>query len=618
MPDEGIKISQLTPASSIADTDLIPKENAGGTSTEAATAAQLANYFKSKGVQVDNTLSTPGAAADAAKTGAEVTDLKNAIDFEKIIYTPGRAIVTNVGDGNAVNLTTVPGGSQNCAVVDCEEGNLFTITGTGGSSYRLWCFIDSYNIALETSKVGVTGNNLVIVAPKNAAKLILNNTNTEESYKGIVVDKKVVFIEDSILHNDGTKYLRFSTSSYCLNCATDLSSLNPTQTSSVYRFCLVSASAGDLFTITCTGGVSPQAYAFINNNLEILENAGQNVTLTDHVIKAPANTAYLIINDGSGTGYAFKGITGKAYKKYINDVIKIPDSPVSDSAAVSAFVARMNVFAAQIGMANSTFVNPSGLGTSNSVEILDVMKMGLIASSYREILQMWSLRSASVVVGSTETSVTNSYLDYADQVITNANVLGGKGGSIGDQYRTQIDIVDISGKTCILCLCGMNATDYGQIYTYANDLAGMLADEIENGSYTVPTHSGGQDLAGLVSRGGAYAAMVIPDGNPSAYSGNYSTTKLKARDHVIVDGENNACVPCSITKVLSAMVTLDVLPDLNAIIEIHSSDLVGGSGISLSAGDKISAKDALVLALINSNNAAATALGRTAGRLLVR
>ena len=73
------KINQLTRASRIADTDLIPKENSAGTSTESATAAQLAEYFRGKGIQVDNTLSTPGAAADAAKTGAEVADLKNAI-----------------------------------------------------------------------------------------------------------------------------------------------------------------------------------------------------------------------------------------------------------------------------------------------------------------------------------------------------------------------------------------------------------------------------------------------------------------------------------------------------------------------------------------------------------
>lgn len=76
------KINQLTRASQIADTDLIPKENAAGTSTEAATAAQLAEYFRGKGVQVDNTLSTPGAAADAAKTGAEVTDLKKANAYD--------------------------------------------------------------------------------------------------------------------------------------------------------------------------------------------------------------------------------------------------------------------------------------------------------------------------------------------------------------------------------------------------------------------------------------------------------------------------------------------------------------------------------------------------------
>lgn len=72
------KINQLTRASQIADTDMIPKENTSGTSTEAFTAQQLADYVKGKIPAPDTTLSQSGKAADAAKTGAEVTDLKNA------------------------------------------------------------------------------------------------------------------------------------------------------------------------------------------------------------------------------------------------------------------------------------------------------------------------------------------------------------------------------------------------------------------------------------------------------------------------------------------------------------------------------------------------------------
>lgn len=102
MPAEGRKISQLTPASSIADTDVLAKENASGTSTEAVTAAQIAEYAKRKGIQVDNTLSTPEAAADAAKTGEEVAELKNAS------FTMNSGFRTQIPNGTDYNtLTTI-------------------------------------------------------------------------------------------------------------------------------------------------------------------------------------------------------------------------------------------------------------------------------------------------------------------------------------------------------------------------------------------------------------------------------------------------------------------------------------------------------------------------------
>ena len=102
MPD-GKKINELIAASSIADTDVLALENSTGTGTKKATAQQLAEYAKSKGANVDTTLTRAGVPADAKAAGDAVTDLKSAvgadIDITGIAWASGYAINSA---GNAV------------------------------------------------------------------------------------------------------------------------------------------------------------------------------------------------------------------------------------------------------------------------------------------------------------------------------------------------------------------------------------------------------------------------------------------------------------------------------------------------------------------------------------
>lgn len=72
------------------------------------------------------------------------------------------------------------------AIVQCQEGDKFTINGTGASSARLWAFVDSSSNVLSKANASVTASNLVLTAPENAAYLILNNSDRAvNSYKGL-------------------------------------------------------------------------------------------------------------------------------------------------------------------------------------------------------------------------------------------------------------------------------------------------------------------------------------------------------------------------------------------------------------------------------------------------
>lgn len=77
--------------------------------------------------------------------------------------------------------------------------------------------------------------------------------------------------------------------------------------------------------------------------------------------------------------------------------------------------------------------------------------------------------------------------------------------------------------------------------------------------------------------------------------------------------------PMSTTKVMTAIIALDYL-DLHENIEIVSTDLVTGSGLSdLNEGDIINVRDAIHLMMSVSDNSIATALSRIVGqRMLVK
>lgn len=81
-------------------------------------------------------------------------------------------------------------------------------------------------------------------------------------------------------------------------------SLTPYQTSSnTWRYAIVPCSAGQKVEIDLTGGSTPRAYGFIDENNILLAVA--NYGHVEDTVIAPANTSKLIVQDNSGTGTAY-------------------------------------------------------------------------------------------------------------------------------------------------------------------------------------------------------------------------------------------------------------------------------------------------------------------------
>lgn len=163
-------------------------------------------------VEIDNTLTTTGKAADAKKVGDEVSNLKeNLSDIEDnvelvtsvefISFSPKQYIATSsYSVGDTVSLTPSSNNAFSYAIVDCQEGDLFTINATGWTTARLWAFIDSNNKLISKSDGSISLSNYVLCAPANANKLILNSYTSSlgTCFKGISEKHKEEYLYDTI------------------------------------------------------------------------------------------------------------------------------------------------------------------------------------------------------------------------------------------------------------------------------------------------------------------------------------------------------------------------------------------------------------------------------------
>ena len=71
------------------------------------------------------------------------------------------------------------------------------------------------------------------------------------------------------------------------------------------------------------------------------------------------------------------------------------------------------------------------------------------------------------------------------------------------------------------------------------------------------------------------------------------------------------------TKVLTCIVLIENVSNLNQTITFQESDFVGGSGVELKVGDVITLRDALYTMLLSSSNDTAKAVARVVGHHII-
>ena len=148
---------------------------------------------------------------------AQVTDLKSAINQNSgatiIEWVDGKYIATNGSTADISNPTDSQ--SWRYAVINCVPGDVFTINGRGKGTPRLWAFVDGATPAhiIGNAAQNTTGADLVIKAPNNAVKLILNDdAKNGVCYKGEYLTNRVQENTNRISFLTDEKRYTFSTS----------------------------------------------------------------------------------------------------------------------------------------------------------------------------------------------------------------------------------------------------------------------------------------------------------------------------------------------------------------------------------------------------------------------
>ncbi len=92
-------------------------------------------------------------------------------------------IATNGATADPETTVSSTTGYRYC-VVECAENDVFVVmNGSGGAAPRLWAFIDSSNNVLTVSDASLAADKVIVTAPADAAKLIVNSNRTSVVYK---------------------------------------------------------------------------------------------------------------------------------------------------------------------------------------------------------------------------------------------------------------------------------------------------------------------------------------------------------------------------------------------------------------------------------------------------
>lgn len=290
-------------------------------------------------------------------------------------------------------------------------------------------------------------------------------------------------------------------------------------------------------------------------------------------------------------------------KPYIISDEHMQETEYSDVACVSAFMSKVNEKATELGMTNSVFTYPSGINSGKSTA-RDLVKLFVASTAYDELMRIWSYDAKTITVNGN--NARNEEIKRSDgSTLTDSYyIFGRKTGSwtTADGLINNLGVIgEVSGR--MVAGVVMKATTSDGRFSAMKQMFDIAQQVIENPDTDVSILS--------VADAECCCCCLIPSYNISCYD-RYPFSYLYEQN------SERVYIPASVTKVITAMVMLDYVKQLDENIEIIASDITGGSGAILNEGDIISWRDALYAMMLPSSNTAAQAVARCVGKKILQ
>lgn len=269
----------------------------------------------------------------------------------------------------------------------------------------------------------------------------------------------------------------------------------------------------------------------------------------------------------------------------------------SDKEAKATFMQYMNDKAKEIGMENTTFIDAAGF--YNRTTAYDLLRMGVYACGYDEIVETWHKNSYTISVGgytprNVSLTTTVKGADLEDYYF----LFGGKTGTVDGQSNLLAIVEGPDERLFVVVVLGAEINRFAAAKQAMDAAVAKYYDpNIDNSSFTVEAKSA--------------AVCLLPKNNTLAYT-DYDLNILYEKDIY------TSRTPASITKVMTSICMLDYVNDIHQEFTIIQSDITSGSGNYFRAGDKLSYYEALHAMLLPSSNTCAEATATAVGHIMLK
>lgn len=273
----------------------------------------------------------------------------------------------------------------------------------------------------------------------------------------------------------------------------------------------------------------------------------------------------------------------------------------SETAAV--FVNAMNKKASEIGMTNSVFADAAGYDTAtNRSTARDLVKLGVVAMSYPELMKAWGKESYVIKTKDTHKKNITCQSSVDISAITGEyTLLGRKLGYMPDNsggyHSSMLAVCVIENKT-VVGVIG-NAVSSAQRVDAMKELLDICKEIITNGN-----------TQNTVTKAECACACILPE-NPSSYFN-------KQLSYIYEQSADTQFIPASTTKTLTVLTMIDYVVDIHEKIEFSTADgLNYGSGQIFSDEDVISYNDAIYAMMLSSSGPCSRCVARNMGQKMI-